>query len=335
MSVAFLRGCALALCLSSLMPSVSQAEARGRVKHAVTRSEIAQRPNSLVEAERALARGDLEAAVQGFVQADQEERSMATLVRGFEAAVELDAPLLIVQVAERILSRAEVSDEGRTLARKAIARASDRLTQLELVCGERPCSFEVDGASAPEGISYFSPGQHEIRLKEQPDAPVVLRCAARAICRLTLPAQEDTSGALLTAATAPLAPYAVAQASAKDDLHHGPERMPAATAKRPSRGPLAVLVTSSVAAAALVGMASWTGARAVQARNLHGSDDPSAYDAQTVRSLARQTDYLIAGAAVLAGTALVTGVWWVDWDARRRTSLSLDGTASLRATHRF
>ncbi len=327
-----LRVCALALLSSNLLPSALHADARTRAKRPAVKQEpaAARSSGALAEAEEALARGELALAVRAFVRADEEDRNMATLVRAFEAASELDDALLIVQVAERILARAEVSDEGRFLARRAIAKASDRLTQLELVCSESACAFEVDGEPAPEGISYFEPGLHEVRVKQQPGQLVQVRCAARAICRLTLPAPEDVNLAALSASTAPLSPREVAHSAQSEQT----QASTPPKAERPSRGPLWVFVTSSVGAAALVAAATWTGTRAVQARNLHSSD-PNAYDADEVRSYARKTDYLVGGAALLLGTALVTGVWWVDWDARRRTDVSLDGLAGLRATHRF
>lgn len=335
------------VCMLSLWPLQAWAEARGKGKRVAVTEEVKASSDALQRAEEALQRGELPAAISAFLQADREDRNMATLVRAFEAAGQLDDALLIVHVAERILSRSEVSDEGRTLARRAVARASDRLTQLELVCAERPCSFRVDGLEAPEGISYWNPGAHEVQVvsptrpdadqseRDQPEQAKHVTCAARAICRLTLPAADDGAAHVAVAAIPARADGLVARSQ---ELARGPERFTPRRSephKTASRGPVAFLVSSSVAAAVLVGLATWTGTRAVQARNLHGGDDPHAYDANSVRTLARRTDYLFLGAALSAGAAAAAAIWWVDWDARRRTSVSLDAGASLKATHHF
>lgn len=283
------------------------------------------------EAERALAEQRYADAVNAFVMADQLERSMESLGRAFDAANLADDPLLMVQVSERILSRPEVSDEGRTLARRAVAKASDRLTQLELVCGDRECKFEVDGEPAEEGISYRLPGAHEIRLKGNPEAALHVTCAVRAICRFTLPQAQDEGVAV--AGAVPLTaidPRAVA--AAQPDESETPKADESSV--RGSRLPLAVLITTAAGGAALGALTIWSGVQAIQARNLHDTD-PANYDADAVRAHARRTDYYLLGTGLCAAAAAATAFWWVDWDERRRTSVSLEGGAGLRASHHF
>jgi hypothetical protein len=289
-------------------------------------------PDHLREAELALEEKRYVDAVNAFVEADRVERNMAALGRAFEAANLADDPLLLVQVSERILSRPEVSDEGRTLARRAVAKASDHLTQLELVCGERECEFLVDGQSTLEGISYWRPGAHEIQLVGHPETTLQVKCAARAICRFTLPQAEQS--AVVAAQPAPVpAPAAVAQAEHESSAASTSEPS-AALRRRGSRLPFAVMVGTAASGAVLGALALWSGIEAVRARNLHDTD-PAAYDADAVRTYARRTDYFLLGAGLCAAAATATAIWWVDWDERRQTTISLEGGAGLRASHRF
>ncbi|MFT3928427.1 MAG: hypothetical protein QM778_38215 [Myxococcales bacterium] len=324
-------------------PSVLAAQPPRR-KHSV--AEAPPRADHEQEGERALSEGRHADAARAFMAADDDQRSMAVLGRAFEAANLSSEPLLLVQVSERILSRPEVSDDGRTLARRAVAKASDHLTQLELVCGDRACEFEVDGAPALEGISYWMPGVHEVRLKGSEASGVQVRCAARAICRLTLP-QAEAATAVTTASSASsaapvlLEPAPAAAQPPEEPVSATPRELPV-TARAPrepprqrgSRFPLGVLVTSSIAAAGLGATAVWSGMEALKARDLHDTN-PAAYDADAVRTDARRTDYLLIGAGACAALAAVTAIWWVKWDERRSTSFSLEGTGGIRASHRF
>jgi hypothetical protein len=342
------------LCLLGTFPQAVQAQSRKgtsqrgaaaqgerKAKRPAPRANeepAAATPDYVAEAEQARAEGRTADAVQALLKADDQDRSMALLGRAFELAGQLDDPLLMVQVAERILSRAEVSDEGRSLARKAVARASDRLTQLELVCAERHCNFEVDGQAAIEGISYWMPGTHEIRLAGRPDTSRSVSCRARAICRLSLPSSDaGVAGApvdVLSPAESQARPEAAGRSAALEtaqtDLESPVDRSAKSSA---SKAPLAVLISASVGAVALGSLSVWSGVKALQARNVHDSN-PAAYDRDEVELHARRTDYFMLGAGLCAGLAVATAVWWVDWDARRSTKVSL-GASSILATHKF
>ncbi len=318
---------ALAYVLQSTQSSFAQPKRRSAPTSAApTPAPSAPSSAEYVEAgERALNEGRYADAAAEFVKADQSERDMALLVRAFEAAHQADDPLLIVQVAERILARPEVSDEGRTLARKAVAKASDRLTQIELVCAERQCAFEIDGEPTPEGISYRMPGVHEIRLSDDPENALQVHCAARAICRFRLPSSEPTLDPLPLIAAQPTG-------SEPSSAPEAPEA-PAPSSRR-LRASMAALVGSAVGAATLGTLSIWSGVRAVQAKELHETDR-SRYDADEVRTHARRADYFLLGAGVCAAAAVATAIWGIDWDERRSTRLSLQGATGLSATHRF
>jgi hypothetical protein len=292
------------------------------------------------EGELALREGRFRDAVRAFLAADHAEPSMVLLVRAFEAARAADDPLSIAQVAELMLSRAEISDEGRELARKAVAKASDRLTQLELVCRDTRCAFEVDGGEAHEGIAYFMPGAHRVQLRGRPETAIGVECAARAICRLTLPASHPVPLAVAAppaSAPAPLgAPRASGPARAapvvsEHALRKAEERGEERGGAPRSRLPWIVLAGAGAGTAGFGALATLVGLQAVHARELHGTER---YDADHVRALARRADYYALGAVLCAGAALATTIWWLDWGKKGRTEVIVGATRAA-AVHRF
>jgi hypothetical protein len=237
-------------------------------------------------------------------------------------------------VAERILARADVSNDARTQASMALASASTRLAQLELVCGEGRCTLEVDGAEAHEGVTYVEPGEHDVRLRDRPETAQRVSCPARAVCYLKLPvtSAQDTVAAT-SGGPAALAP---SQDTAPAPQLTETSRPSSVEAKKSASAlPMGVLVGASIGAGAFAGLATWSGVRALHERNL-ADENPAKYDSDKVHHSARMSDYFLIGTVACAGAAIASAIWWVDWDARRQASVAvLPSGGYVSVTQRF
>jgi hypothetical protein len=350
--VRYLAHLGLLLTLFAVAGQPARSSAQPRTRSAKSAASARQVPSAagptrvdhVGEAEAFVAQGRHAEAAQKFLDADDVVHDTTKLWRAFDAAQRSADGLLIVRVAERILSRAEVTPEERSLARTAIVQASDGLAQLELVCGERACEFEVDGQPAMEGISYRNPGPHEVRLRGE--SVVALECAARAICRVSFSA--GTPKVLIVggpSAAKPAAQPALASQSAPSGgAERGPalprvEREPAHASgprhHRASSGHVAlttVAITTGVVAVGLAAVATWSGLQAIHGRDRYGASD---YDADEVRAWARRTDLLVVGAAASAALSLTTGLLTLRRERRKATSLSAGPGIGLAARHDF
>jgi hypothetical protein len=95
-----------------------------------------------------------------------------------------------------------------------------------------------------------------------------------------------------------------------------------------------VLIGASAGALVFGGLSIWQGMAALDAKQAY---DGSGNWNDDVRAPARRSDAFMVTGIALAGVAAATAIWWVDWDARSRTQLSVlpGGGATLSTRRRF
>jgi hypothetical protein len=202
------------------------------------------------------------------------------------------------------------------------------LARLEIACSATACAPSIDGVPSAVQGSYVLPGEH--RISAEGHLPEVVRCEAGTACQVAL---EALPASTALAAVPPVASPAVGPVvqRATDDG--------ASKAKHPrrrKRAPLAVFVSSGAGALVLLSLATWQGVAALDAKRDYGKH-PEERDWSDVTRPAHRSDFLLAGGVVLAGVALASAIWWVDWGAYSRSQLSLlpEGGATLTTRRRF
>jgi hypothetical protein len=273
---------------------------------------------------QAYKQADYARAAEAFLAADSLVPSASVLSNALMAARRAGLPLLIARAAERALARADTSESERRSAENALAEQIPKLSRLEVSCAGE-CQAQVDGSSAASQGSYVLPGEHRVSASGFVEQPV--RCEAAVPCHVELrplpsvPAPSETA----QQAAVPAPPPA---------LDRPPAATPAETRRKKNRLPLGVFASSGVGALVLLSLATWQGVEALEAKEAYKAKGGEWKDATRH---AHNSDYLLAGGLVLAGTAIASAIWWVDWGAYGETRLSLSGQggATLTLRRRF
>jgi hypothetical protein len=275
---------------------------------------------------QAYKQADYARAAEAFLAADSLLPSVSALSNALAAARRAGVPLLIARAAERSLSRAGVSEADRKSAEAALAEQSAKLAHLELSC-EQPCELLVDGTPLASYGSYALPGEH--RVSASGFLEQSLRCEAGVPCRALLspvpvaPAPVEVA----VAASEPPAAAPIVAPAAATTRSDAPDR------RRKSRLALGVFAGSGAGALVLLSLATWQGVKALDAKD---DFEKSKGEWSTATRAAHISDGLLAGGVVLAGVALASAIWWVDWGAYGRAELSLaPGGATLTTRRRF
>jgi hypothetical protein len=290
---------------------------------------------------QAYKQADYPRAAEAFLAADALSPSPSALSNALAAAKRAGLPLLIARAAERSLARPATSDADRKSAENALAELGSKLARVEIVCAlsaDEPtrepnqvaCAPLIDGAPAALNGSYVLPGEH--RISAEGHVAEAVSCEAGKTCQVALKAVPSTPLLAVTpaAAVAPAAAASAAPAAASRAADTQQAR------RRKSRAPLAVFVSSGVGALLLLSFATWQGVAALDAKSAY-QRHPEGRDWDDVTKLAHRSDFLLAGGVVLAGAALASAIWWVDWGAYGRSQLSLlpEGGATLTTRRRF
>lgn len=243
-------------------------------------------------------RAEYEAAADSFLRADEASPNEQALLNAIAAGRRGHAHLLVARAAQRAIERTGTGADLARLAREALTEAAAQLARVELSCAAvttakeaPPCALAIDSAKAAAGVHYLLPGTHRFigeaagGRDEQP-----LTCNA---------------GVTYTVVLRPAAPV-VAK----------PAPTVTATASAPpakSGWPPTVVYAGAGVTAVLAGVAIWSGADALAAKDALPAVP---YRAQNDDVIARahRTDALIAGAAVAGALTVVAAVWLVSWD---------------------
>jgi hypothetical protein len=278
---------------------------------------------------QAYKQADYARAAEAFLTADSQLPSVSALSNALAAARRAGLPLLIARAAERMLSRPQTSEADRKGAESALAEQSAKLARLELSC-EGSCEPQIDGI--PQAIygSYVLPGEHRIAASGYLEQSV--RCEVGVPCRVLLspianaPAPAEVARAL-----------SEAQVERAERAGPGPEavRSDAPDRRKKNRLALGVFASSGAGALVLLSLATWQGVEALHAkRDYEPASEKHPWNDAT--RAAHRSDGLLAGGVVLAGVALASAIWWVDWGAYGSTQLSLaPGGATLTTRRRF
>lgn len=279
---------------------------------------------------QAYKQADYARAAEAFLAADSLVPSASVLSNALMAARRAGLPLLIARAAERALARADTSESERRSADKALAEQIPKLSRLEVSC-EGECQAEVDGSSLASQGRYVLPGEH--RLSASGFVEETVLCEAALPCQVTLRPLPTVPGVSETAPQAPTA--AAAAALDQPSAQPAPPAPVAETRRKKNRLPLGVFASSGVGALLLLSLATWQGVEALDAKRDHEAGRNVTWD--RVTTLAHRSDYLLAGGVVLAGTAIASAIWWVDWGAYGETRLSVSGQggATLTLRRRF
>jgi hypothetical protein len=282
---------------------------------------------------QAYKQADYTRAAEAFLAADNLLPSASALSNALMAARRAGLPLLIARAAERALSRANTSEPERRSAENALAEQSPKLSRLEVSCvGE--CQVQVEGVALATQGSYVLPGEHRVGARGFVEQ--VARCEAALPCRVELrplpsvPTASET--ALQSAEPAPVSTPTGSEPPA-------PPAAPATeTRRKKGRLPLGVFASSGVGALVLLSLATWKGVAALEAEENYKENFKENPDAEwNATELARTSDFLLAGGVVLAGAAIASAIWWVDWGAYGETKLAVSGQggATLTLRRRF
>ncbi len=276
---------------------------------------------------QAYKQADYARAAEAFLAADSLVPSASVLSNALMAARRAGLPLLIARAAERALARADTGETERRSAEKALAEQIPKLSRLEVSCASE-CQAQVDGSSLASQGSYVLPGEH--RVSASGFVEQLVRCEAAVPCLAqlrplpTVPAASETAqqAAAPSSQPAPSEPLAPPGSDASE------------ARRKKNRLPLAVFAGSGVGALLLLSLATWQGVEALDAKEAYKTNDGEWRDATRH---AHNSDYLLAGGLVLAGTAIASAIWWVDWGAYGETRLSLSGQggATLTLRRRF
>jgi hypothetical protein len=226
------------------------------------------------------------------------------------------------------LSRANTSEAERRSAENALAEQVPKLSRLEVSCVAE-CQARVDGLELATQGSYVLPGEH--RVAASGFVEQVARCEAALPCRvelLPLPSVPTASETAQQSATH-------AAAAPATDEHPAPQAPAVAESRRKkNRLPLGVFVSSGAGALILLSLATWQGVEALEAKEDFKQNRDANWEAT---KLANTSDYLLAGGVVLAGVAIASAIWWVDWGAYGETKLAVSGQggATLTLRRRF
>jgi hypothetical protein len=270
--------------------------------------------------------GEYARAAELFLVADGLAPSVTALSNALAAAKRTQQPLLMARTAQRALSRTGLSDADQRSARSMLAQAEPQLARLELRCEREPCAARVDGVAVATGVQYAEPGTHRVGAVD--GAELELHCAAGQRCAATLPAPKAVPpppAQVARATPEPAAPKAPAPAAA-----------PAASPRWKQRLPLGVMISAGAAALVFGGLSIWQGMAALDAKQDYQPGGGGDWN-DDVRAHARRSDAFMVTGIALAGVAAATAIWWVDWDARSRTQLSVlpGGGATLSTRRRF
>lgn len=282
--------------------------------------------------------GDFARAAETFLVADGLAPSVTALSNALAAARKAGIPLLMARAAQRSLARHEMSQADKRSARTMLDQVEPKVARLQLSCEQPGCSPSIDGIAVATGINYVEPGTH--RVTEAAGASHDIACQAGALCAVTLsppppspptapvlnaptPSEAAAAGSVEAAPTEPTPPAAEAPRS------DGPPRWK-------KRLPLGVFIASGVGALVFGGLSTWQGVAAIQEKNAYRRGDESASWGHATQQ-AHRSDAFMGTAVVLAGVAVVTAIWWVDWEAQGRTHLALlpEGGATLTTQRRF
>jgi hypothetical protein len=245
-------------------------------------------------------RAEYEAAADAFLRADEASPNEQALLNAIAAGRRGHAHLLVARAAQRAIDRKDTSADLARLAREALTEAAAQLARVELSCAavapaakEAPsCALTIDSVKTASGVHYLLPGTHRFigeaagGRDEQP-----LTCNAGAtytvVLRPAAPVAEKTAPVVTATATA------------------------APTAK--TGWPPAVVYAGAGVTAVLAGVAIWSGADALAAKDALPAIPRRAQN-EDVLGRAHRTDALIACAALAGAFTLVAGVWLVSWE---------------------
>lgn len=259
---------------------------------------------------RQFSNAEYEAATRTFLSADDIAPNSRALVNGIIAARRAGLYLVVAETAERALSRSDVDNSGRALAREALNDAAAHLTRVDVACTASPCKITIDGAATNPGPRYVLPGTHDF-VGTGADGAVVTE-------HVTTAAGASYRVSLSPKATEP-------PPSASQPLVTRSE------AKPPKPLSPVVFYIGTVGTAALVGATIWSGLDTLSAKS---SATRANWD--HVESRALRTDIFMGGAVLLGAATAAAGIWGTRWGSESYASAAvLPGGAALVARGRF
>lgn len=296
-------------------------------------------------------------AARAFLAADDRVPNVDALRNALAAALASeDDPVLSARIAQRVLERPDSDDAMHRAAQDALDSLRPALAQVTVSCGAASCEPEVDGEAVATGeLVYTVPGEHRVGLVGE-TRYVAVQCAAGQACPLVVGrgplaplTVESTASATNSTGAVPTAPAATPFGAAPDLAAKAVGNSaagvqvpasagapaPVAPTSEPRLLPLSVLVASGAGALLLVGAGTYAGVQAVDAKGLYDSDRAE-YEPERVQSWATRANLYFAGAALLTGVAVFTGLWWIDWDTDLPSaSLSAGGDVFVSTRHHF
>lgn len=280
--------------------------------------------------------GDFARAAETFLVADGLAPSVTALSNALAAARKSGVPLLMARAAQRCLTRAEMSQADKRSARSMLDQVEPKLARIELSCEQADCVPSLDGIVVTAGIHYVEPGAH--RVSEAAGASQDVSCQAGQLCSVKLSPPPPP-------APTPVAPEPSATAAAAVEAEPAAQTPPPPVEPAPrsdesprwkKRLPLGVFIASAAGALVFGGLSTWQGVAAIKEKE-NVKDGRAGASWSDATAMAHRSDAFMATGIVLAGVAVVTAIWWVDWDAQGRTHLALlpEGGATLTTQRRF
>ena len=277
---------------------------------------------SFDEGVRAYERAAYEQAARAFMRADELAPADVALGNALQAGRRAGSWLLVVEAAERAISREATSPDLATKGRRALAEASAHLAKLELDCEPAPCSLRMDAAPAKRDALFVLPGTHVLEASGAGSAASEQRvsfaagAAYRVLLHLTRPGDAPKQSSVTSEKTR----AAPGEGNGKPDV------------RRDAR-PLhpAFFYAAAGVTVALVGVTTWSGLDALSAKN-DLPDRPTKAEVASVQSKVRRTDFLVAGSALAAAATAYIGIALVDFSGgRAQATLSpLERSVALR-----
>lgn len=282
--------------------------ATGRVDTAVAGepSDLRRAASLYDDAVQSFERGEYEKAARLFLSADDAAPAKDTLFNAIAAAKRGHEHLLVVEAADRLLSRDSVAASEQVSARKSRAEAASHLALLDLSCAPEPCSITLEGEVVEPGARLVLPGTKTASATGP----------AEAVASETLKLEAGTS-------------YRVVLHPTKPEVIASPSEVvreqPPATTKRPAATPPAVdqpegepslsptwVYVGTGVTTVLVAGTTWSGLDTLRAKN-DLTDRPTQEDIDDVRGRVHRTDLLLASSALVGALTAYAAVGWVRW----------------------